>query len=54
MQPGAELGGRSEAQTGRILGMVGTGLLVFGLLLLALFIGLGVAGVFDESGNSNV
>ena len=51
---GGQWGGRGEAQTGRILGMVGTGLLVLGLLLLALFIGLGVAGVFDEPGNSNV
>ena len=51
---GGHWGGRSEAQTGRILGMVGTGLLVLGLLLLALVIGLGVSGVFDESGNSNV
>lgn len=51
---GGQWGGRSEAQTGRILGMVGTGLLVLGLLLLALVIGLGVAGVFDEPGNSNV
>jgi hypothetical protein len=51
---GGQWGGRSETQTGRILGMVGTGLLVLGLLVLTLFISLGVAGVFDESGNSNV
>jgi hypothetical protein len=47
-------GGHSEAQTGKILGIVGNGLLVLGLLVLTLFITLGVAGVFDESGTSNV
>ena len=51
---GGRLGGRSEAQTGRILGIVGTCLLGAGLLLIVLFIGLGVAGTFDDPVNSNV
>jgi hypothetical protein len=51
---GAQLGGRSEAQTGRILGIIGTVLLTFGVLALVLLIVLAVGGVFDETGNSNV
>ena len=47
-------GGRSEAQTGKILGIIGTGLLTLAAVALALIIGLAVAGVFDETGSSNV
>jgi hypothetical protein len=37
------LGGRSEATAGKVLGIVGTALMVIGILLLVALIGLGVS-----------
>jgi hypothetical protein len=51
---GGQLGGRSEAQTGKILGIIGTCLLAVALVVTVVAIGLAVGGVFDDSGNSNV
>ncbi len=41
--------GRDQAQAGRIMGIIGTVLLVLGLLAIALLIGLGMSGVFDDA-----
>jgi uncharacterized membrane protein YjgN (DUF898 family) len=41
---GGRLGGRGLATAGKILGMIGTALLVIGVLLVIVLIGFGVAG----------
>ncbi|WP_201791514.1 DUF4190 domain-containing protein [Aeromicrobium sp. PE09-221] len=41
--------GRSEASAGRILGIIGTVLLVLGVLAIGFFVTLGLAGAFDSS-----
>ncbi|WP_185973056.1 DUF4190 domain-containing protein [Aeromicrobium piscarium] len=41
--------GRSEASAGRILGIIGTVLLVLGILAFGFFVVLGIAGAFDSS-----
>lgn len=53
---GGRWGGRSEAQAGKILGIIGSVLLALGLLVIILVTVLIVAGagLFDGSGNSNV
>ena len=54
---GGQLGGRSEAQTGKILGIIGTCLLALGVLLVVvylLFVLAILAPAFDDSGPSNV
>lgn len=53
-ESGGRLGGRSEANAGKIMGIIGTVLLVLGLLALAGIIAIGVSGGFDESNGSNV
>ena len=47
-------GGRSEAHTGMVLGIIGTVLLALGLLAFLGILGLALAGVFDESSGGNV
>jgi len=46
--------GRSEANTGMILGIIGTVLLVLGLLAVGALFALALAGAFDEPTPSNV
>lgn len=40
--------GRDQAQAGRIMGIIGTVLLILGVLAIALLIALGTSGAFDE------
>ena len=46
--------GRSEAQTGMVLGIIGTVLLLLGLLSIVGLVALGLSGVFDDTAPSNV
>ena len=48
-QSGGQLGGRGMAQAGFILGIIGTVLLVLGLIALTVIIIVGVNGGFDDS-----
>jgi hypothetical protein len=48
-QSGGQLGGRGMAQAGFILGIIGTVLLVLGLIALAVIIIVGLNGGFDDS-----
>jgi len=43
--------GRSEASSGKIIGIIGTAFLAIGLLLLIVIIVLGISGAFDETGD---
>jgi hypothetical protein len=49
-----QMGGRGEANAGKITGIIGTVILLLGVLALVGVIALGVSGAFDDSGSSNV
>ena len=48
---GGQIGGRSNAQTGFVTGLIGTILLVLGIIALAVFLAIGFSGGFDETGS---
>ncbi len=48
-QSGGRLGGRNEANAGKIMGIIGTVLLVLAVVAITAFIGIGVSGGFDDS-----
>lgn len=43
-----QLGGRGQAMAGKVLGIIGTVLLVLAVLYVIVIIGLGVSGAFDQ------
>lgn len=47
---GGQLGGRGNAQTGFVTGLIGTILLALGIVALTVFVIIGLSGGFDEPG----